>query len=64
MPPAARAGLVFGDTITKLAGQSIRDDSEIQQLLTAFDPGQPIEVTIQRGAAASTVTITSAPRVP
>ncbi|MGH7518340.1 MAG: RIP metalloprotease RseP [Gemmatimonadales bacterium] len=45
--PAARAGIVTGDTITSVAGTPIRQWQDLLEVL-ADRPGQPVTVTVSR----------------
>lgn len=57
--PAAEAGLQAGDVITAIDGQEIDDDHSLVDLLI-FDhqPGDTVELTIDRDGAEQTVSVT------
>ena len=62
--PAAGAGLVQGDTITAVGGQSVSSATDIQDVLVKYHPGDKISIqwTDQSGQSHSaTVTLTSGP---
>jgi serine protease Do len=46
--PAAKAGLKVGDVITRLSGQKVLTTDDLGQMLSAYDPGQTIDVMIDR----------------
>ena len=46
---AARAGLQAGDIIVRVAGQEIRNDGELRQVLTRHRSGERVEVEFYRG---------------
>jgi S1-C subfamily serine protease len=43
--PAAQAGLVAGDVITSIAGQSVTSQSQIQSILAGYHPGDKISIS-------------------
>jgi S1-C subfamily serine protease len=62
--PASQAGLVAGDTITEIAGQSVTSGSDLQSILLTKKPGDAIKVTYvnSRGATeTASVTLASGP---
>jgi S1-C subfamily serine protease len=57
--PAAQAGLVAGDTITNVAGQSVTSGSELQSVLLTKKPGDTIKVTyVNARGTSQTVSVT------
>jgi S1-C subfamily serine protease len=56
--PARQAGLQVGDIITAVNGQTVNDNSDLAGALLAESPGAHVILTILRGSAQSTVTIT------
>jgi S1-C subfamily serine protease len=62
--PAAKAGLVAGDEITSLGGQSVSSGTDISHVLVKYHPGDSITVTWldQSGQShTSTVTLATGP---
>ncbi|CAN5811948.1 hypothetical protein BH24ACT3_BH24ACT3_05010 [soil metagenome] len=55
---AADAGLREGDRITAINGRSISGMSELQAEITARQPGDEAELTIERDGSTDTVTVT------
>ncbi|HZT94855.1 MAG TPA: trypsin-like peptidase domain-containing protein [Gaiellaceae bacterium] len=49
--PAQKAGLKSGDVITAFAGHRVTSASELTTLVSAAQPGQTVNVTVQRGGA-------------
>jgi S1-C subfamily serine protease len=59
--PASKAGLVQGDTITSVAGQSVTSEGSVQSVLEQYHPGNKIAVTyIDANGNSHTVTVTLA----
>ena len=56
--PAARAGLQNGDVVTKLDDESVGSADELRRLIDAKNPGDEIELTIERNGSTKTVTVT------
>jgi S1-C subfamily serine protease len=56
--PAAKAGILIGDILVTLAGQSVDDTDDIQGVLEKYAVGQPVEAGVLRGGAPQNVTIT------
>ncbi len=46
--PAARAGLRSGDLIIRIAGQALRPDARLSDLMLPFRPGQQIQLRVLR----------------
>jgi S1-C subfamily serine protease len=46
--PAARAGLRSGDLIVRIAGEALRPDARLSDLMLPFRPGQEIQVRVLR----------------
>lgn len=55
--PAAKAGLVAGDTITSVAGTSTDSWEELSGAISALQPGDGVEVSYARAGASSTTKI-------
>ena len=55
--PAAEAGLAPGDVILEIDGHDVRDRSEFDERAAAAAIGSKLELTIQRGAGRSSVTV-------
>jgi len=47
--PAARGGLQPCDLIEKVAGQTVRNPSEVQLAVDRGHVGQPLPITVRRG---------------
>jgi putative serine protease PepD len=60
--PAARAGLLAGDTITALDGRKITNGTELRAAIDARRPGDTITVTYTRGGKSASVKLTLANR--
>ncbi len=56
--PAQQAGLQVGDIITAVNGQTVNDNSDLAGALLSDAPGSRVTLTILRGSAQQTVTIT------
>ncbi len=57
--PAAAAGLQQGDVITAIGGVPVKEQRDLQLALTnQFKPGQAVDVTLDRGGASRTITVT------
>jgi hypothetical protein len=56
--PAAAAGLMVGDVITALNGQSIKADTDLSQRVASTPPGTSISLTIIRKGEAKTLSVT------
>jgi S1-C subfamily serine protease len=56
--PAERAGLIIGDVITALDGQSITDTDDLQALLTGERVGKTVPLAIVRGGAPQALQVT------
>jgi S1-C subfamily serine protease len=57
--PAAKAGLVAGDTVTAMDGQTIPDASTLIEMTAAHKPGDTVKLTVQHAAGATaTLTLT------
>ncbi len=46
--PAARSGLLQGDIIKKLGGRAVEDAAHMRELLIDYEPGDRIEVMVER----------------
>jgi len=56
--PAQRAGLRAGDVITALDGRAVADASGLASAIGAHRPGDQVRLTVERGGARQTVTVT------
>jgi S1-C subfamily serine protease len=56
--PAAKGGLLVGDTLVGLAGEPVSDPEELQLSLSGEVVGQPISIEVLRGGKPTTVTVT------
>lgn len=56
--PASRAGLREGDVITKVAGAELNESNSLTSLLGAYEPGQKINLTINREGQTKVLPIT------
>ncbi len=55
--PAAEAGIRPGDVIVQVAGQPVRNVSELLSAVAALQPGQPATFALQRGNHAMEVQV-------
>ena len=60
--PAAQAGLLAGDVIIELAGRKIESLYDYTYALNAVKVGQPVKITVLRGAEPVSVTVIPASR--
>jgi hypothetical protein len=56
--PAAAAGLLAGDVLLTVAGQTVRTVPDLHEVLRKLEPGKPVAVTVLRDGAEVAVTIT------
>lgn len=56
--PAAKGGLLVGDILTAIGGESVSDPDDIFSALGSATVGKPIEIGILRGGKAQTVRVT------
>jgi putative serine protease PepD len=57
--PAARAGIVAGDQILSINGQSTADANAVSSLLAGLDPGQQVTVAVRhQGGGTATIKVT------
>ncbi|HWL32697.1 MAG TPA: trypsin-like peptidase domain-containing protein [Gaiellaceae bacterium] len=56
--PAERAGLENGDVVTKFGGESIGSADELRRLVDSKQPGDQIELTVERNGDTQTVKVT------
>lgn len=56
--PAAKAGIEPGDVITKVDGQRVHSGEELIVKIRAHRPGDRLELTLERGDAERTMTLT------
>ncbi|MBL8760852.1 MAG: PDZ domain-containing protein [Phycisphaerae bacterium] len=52
-----------GDIITAIDAKPVRDIAELVRVLSAYAPGQPVELTYRRGKLHGTTTITLVPKM-
>lgn len=55
---AQEKGLVAGDIITGLDGQTIQDDLQLDQWAQEKEPGDPVEMTVYRSGSEITISLT------
>jgi S1-C subfamily serine protease len=60
--PAAKAGLIAGDRIVKLAGRDVRNVYDYTYALGEMKAGQEYEVEVMRGGERLTLKLTPAAR--
>ncbi|MDP4127354.1 MAG: trypsin-like peptidase domain-containing protein [Bacillota bacterium] len=58
--PAARAGIVAGDVITKINGKEIKSSLELTHELFKFNPGDKVTITLYRNNKTQDVSLTLA----
>jgi serine protease Do len=56
--PAAKAGIKDHDIITAVNGFKIGEVASVASLISEYEPGDRVQVTVQRGGNAVTVTVT------
>jgi hypothetical protein len=56
--PAAAAGLLAGDVLLSVGGQTVRSVKDLHQVLRKLEPGKPVAVVVLRDASEVTVTVT------
>jgi putative serine protease PepD len=56
--PAAQAGLQTGDVVTAADGKSVTGSGDLVSAITAHAPGDALRLTIRRGSATQTLTVT------
>ena len=56
--PAADAGIRAGDVITEVDGTQVRDPEDVAHAIEDNEPGDRIEVKVQRGGAEDTIEVT------
>ncbi len=56
--PAAAGGLLLGDILVAFDNQPVQDPEDLQNLLGGDRVGQPVPVTVLRGGALQTLTVT------
>ena len=60
--PADKAGLVGGDVITKFDGQEVRDEDQMDELMTRTPIGKTVEVEYLRDGEKKTTKLTTIPQ--
>ena len=60
--PAAEAGLLSGDVITKLNGQPVKDAADLTRRIGSLKPGDKVELSFLRAGAEKTANVTLAPQ--
>jgi serine protease Do len=60
--PADKAGLVGGDIITKFDGQEVRDEDQMDELMTRTPIGKTVEVEYLRDGEKKTTKLTTIPQ--
>lgn len=56
--PADKAGVLLGDIVVELAGESLEDTDNIQDRLTSYKVGDQVQVTVLRAGNLAQLTIT------
>lgn len=56
--PAGKGGLLLGDVVVALDGQSVKDTDDLQALLTGDRVGRAVPVEVIRGGSLQTVNVT------
>ena len=56
--PADRAGLRVGDIITAVDSEPLSEDVSLSELIRAHEPGDEVELTVQRAGRERTITVT------
>ena len=62
--PAAQAGLVAGDVVTSIGGQSVTSQSQIQSILEGYHPGDKVSISWVDGSGltqTATIVLASGP---
>jgi len=54
---AQKAGIAIGDVITAINNSKVRNFAELQGLLSRFNPGDKVNVTVQRGSSEKSFTV-------
>jgi S1-C subfamily serine protease len=62
--PAREAGLEEGDVIVRLGSKVISSGADLTEALAGFDPGDEVDVVVDRGSETETVQVTLAQRPP
>lgn len=55
--PAEAAGIRAGDVILKVAGREVHDAETLREQVARADPGEPLDVTVQRNGKALTLAV-------
>lgn len=55
--PAAMAGIMAGDTITKLDGKSIKSAKQFREAIKAHKPGDEVKFTVRRDTKTLVLTV-------
>ena len=58
--PAATSGLQTGDVITKVNGQEIKDAGDLTRTIGLMNPGDKVDLTVERSGAEKTIDVTLA----
>ena len=58
--PAAKAGLRAGDIITKVNGYSVGEVASVSSLISEYEPGDTVQLTVLRGTQTLTKSVTLA----
>jgi len=54
---AARDGLEIGDVITSINGRAVATPEEVAREVRRFDPGDAIELDVERGGTELSITV-------
>jgi S1-C subfamily serine protease len=58
--PAAKAGLLIGDIITSVDGQSVSESSPLEPMLQNYTPGDQLQLAVTRGKQTLNLILTAA----
>ncbi|AKI01196.1 periplasmic serine protease, Do/DeqQ family [Hoeflea sp. IMCC20628] len=55
--PAAKAGIVAGDVVTAVDGDTVKGPRELAKMIAAMEPGKSVEITVWRNGKSETVKV-------
>jgi putative serine protease PepD len=56
--PAADAGIQAGDVVTEVDGDQVNDPDDVAQAIEDNEPGDRVEVRVERGGSEQTIEVT------
>jgi S1-C subfamily serine protease len=56
--PADKAGVRAGDRIVQIGGQPVRDSDDVAAVVNDHEPGEKVDVVVERGGERRTLTVT------